>query len=76
MASIRCNPPPRLIVHSDRGTHYSSSLQQVMLAQYVLIGSMSRKGNRWDKAVMEHSFLNLKMERVWQKKTMSITQKL
>ena len=28
---------------------------------------MSRKGNCWDHAVMERFFLNLKMERVWQK---------
>ena len=28
---------------------------------------MSRKGNCWDNAVMERLYLNLKMERVWQK---------
>lgn len=28
---------------------------------------MSRKGNCWDFAVMERFFLNLKMERVWQR---------
>lgn len=28
---------------------------------------MSRKGNCWDNAVMERFFLNLKMERVWQR---------
>ena len=28
---------------------------------------MSRKANCWDNAVMERFFLNLKMERVWQK---------
>ena len=28
---------------------------------------MSRNGNCWDNAVMERFFLNLKMERVWQK---------
>ena len=28
---------------------------------------MSRKGNCWDNAVIERFFLNLKMERVWQK---------
>jgi putative transposase len=32
-----------------------------------LIGSMSRKGNCRDNAVMERFFLNLKMERVWQR---------
>lgn len=57
----------RLIVHSDRGTQYASSLHQAMLTQYGLIGSMSRKGNCRDNAVMERFFLNLKMERVWHK---------
>lgn len=28
---------------------------------------MSRKGNRWDNAVTERFFLNLKMERLWQR---------
>ena len=28
---------------------------------------MSRKGNCWDNAVMARFFLNLKMERVWQR---------
>jgi len=28
---------------------------------------MSRKGNCWDNAPMERFFLNLKMERVWQR---------
>ena len=28
---------------------------------------MSHKGNRWDDAVAERFFLNLKMERVWQR---------
>jgi transposase InsO family protein len=28
---------------------------------------MSRKGNCWDNSVMERFFLNLKMERVWQR---------
>ena len=37
------------------------------LAWLGLAGSMSRKGNCWDNAVMERFFLNLKMERVWQK---------
>jgi putative transposase len=32
-----------------------------------LVGSMSRKGNRWDNAVMERFFLRLKTERVWQR---------
>lgn len=67
MAIVQRNPQPGLIVHSDRGTQYASSLHQTLLTQYELVGSMSRKGNCWDNAVMERFFLNLKMERVWQK---------
>ena len=38
-----------------------------MLAKLGLVGSMSRKANCRDNAVMERFFLNLKMERVWQR---------
>ena len=67
MAIVQRHPAPGLIVHSDRGTQYASSLHQTLLAQHRLIGSMSRKGSCWDNAVMERFLLNLKMERVWQK---------
>ena len=67
MAIIQRNPAPGLIVHSDRGTQYASAEHQALLAKHGLVGSMSRKGNCWDNAVMERFFLNLKMERVWQK---------
>lgn len=67
MAIVQRNPAPGLVVHSDRGTQYASSLHQALLHQHGLVGSMSRKGNCWDNAVMERFFLNLKMERVWHK---------
>ena len=71
MAIAQRNPPPGLIVHSDRGTQYASGEHQALLKNHGLVGSMSRKGNCWvnDKtsAVMERFFLNLKMERVWHK---------
>ena len=67
MAIVQRNPAPGLIVHSDRGTQYASAEYQALLATHGLVGSMSRKGNCWDNAVMERFFLNLKMERVWQK---------
>ena len=40
---------------------------QGALAGYAMRSSMSRRGNCWDNAVMERFFLNLKMERVWQR---------
>ena len=71
MAIVQRNPAAGLVVHSDRGTQYASAEHQALLTKYGLIGSMSRKGNCWqsdeNSAVMERFFLNLKMERVWQK---------
>ena len=67
MAIVQRNPAPGLIVHSDRGTQYASAEHQALLTKHSLVGSMSRKGNCWDNAVMERFFLNLKMERVWHK---------
>ena len=60
-------PPAGLVVHFDRGSQYASADHQVFLVSHGLIGSMSRKGNCLDNAVMERFFLNLKMERVWQR---------
>ena len=46
---------------------YASALHQALLVRHRLVGSMSRKGNCWDNAVMERFFLSLKTERVWQR---------
>lgn len=67
LAIAQRQPPPGLIVHSDRGSQYASALHQVLLVRHGLVGSMSRKGNCWDNAVMERFFLSLKTERVWQR---------
>ncbi len=67
IAITQCNPPSGLIVHSDRGRQYASHEYQQLLNRYQLQGSMSRKANYGDNAVMERFFLNLKMERVWQR---------
>ena len=67
LAIVQRRPAPGLIVHSDRGSQYASAAHQALLARHGLVGSMSRKGNCWDNAVMERFFLNLKMERVWQR---------
>ena len=67
VAIVQRQPSPGLIVHSDRGSQYASALHQALLARYGLVGSMSRKGNCWDNAVMERFFLSLKTERVWQR---------
>jgi putative transposase len=67
MAIQQRQPGPGLIVHSDRGSQYASELYQELLDEHGFVCSMSRKGNCWDNAVAERFFLNLKMERVWQR---------
>ena len=67
MAIQQRRPAPGLIVHSDRGSQYASELYQDLLTQNGFVCSMSRKGNCWDNSVAERFFLNLKMERVWQR---------
>jgi len=67
MAIQQRQPAPGLIVHSDRGSQYASAQYQELLTKHAFICSMSRKGNCWDNAVAERFFLNLKMERVWQR---------
>lgn len=67
LAIAQRQPAPGLLVHSDRGSQYASALHQALLARHGLVGSMSRKGNCWDNAVMERFFLSLKTERVWQR---------
>lgn len=65
MAIVSRQPPPGMLVHSDRGSQYASAEHTRLLRRHSLIASMSRKANCWDNAVMERFFLNLKMERVW-----------
>jgi len=67
MAICQRAPEPGLVVHSDRGSQYASDEYRKLLVKHGLVGSMSRKGNCWDNAVMERFFLSLKMERVWQR---------
>jgi len=67
MAIGQRQPAPGVIVHSDRGSQYASESYQKLLAKHGFVCSMSRKGNCWDNAVAERFFLNLKMERVWQR---------
>ncbi|AQV96663.1 transposase [Cupriavidus necator] len=67
MALQQRRPEPGLVLHSDRGSQYASDEYQALLKQHHVVCSMSRKGNCWDNSVMERFFLNLKMERVWQR---------
>jgi transposase InsO family protein len=58
-------PNPGLIVHSDRGVQYASTAYRHLLAQHRLLGSMSRKANCYDNAVMEAFWSTLKLERLY-----------
>lgn len=62
MAVQRRLPPPGLLHHSDRGSQYASRVFQAELARVQAQGSMSRKGDCWDNAVVESFFSSLKRE--------------
>ena len=67
MAIWNRQPGEGLIVHSDRGSQYASKRYRKLLKAYKFRGSMSRKGDCWDNAVVESFFGSLKQERVqWQ----------
>jgi transposase InsO family protein len=67
MAIWRRRPSPGLIHHSDRGVQYASHAFRRLLKAHGMLGSMSRKGDCWDNAVVESFFGTLKSERVfWQ----------
>ena len=54
-----------LIVHSDRGSQFTSAAYRHILAQHGLSASMSRKGNCYDNAFIESFFSTLKYELVY-----------
>ena len=64
MAIWRRRPKAGLIHHSDRGSQYASKAFRRLLKAHGTQGSMSRKGDCWDNAVVESFFGSLKQERV------------
>ena len=62
MALWRRRPKAGLIHHSDRGSQYVSKAFRRLLKVYSILGSMSRKGDCWDNAVVESFFGSLKQE--------------
>jgi putative transposase len=58
----RRQPGQEIIHHSDRGSQYASESYQKLLADHGVVGSMSRRGNCYDNAVMESFFHSLKVE--------------
>lgn len=57
-------PAPGLIVHSDRGSQYCSHEYRVLLTQFSMQASMSRRGNCYDNAPIESFWGTLKNELV------------
>ena len=52
MAAQNQRPGKGLIHHSDRGSQYTSRAYRQRLWRLGMRGSMSRKGNCWDNAVI------------------------
>ena len=52
-AVARHRPPAGVLHPSDRGSPYAAAAYPARLARYGMTPSMSRKGNRWDKACIE-----------------------
>jgi transposase InsO family protein len=64
MALWQRRPKVGLIHHSDRGSQYASKAFRKLLKAHGIKGSMSRKGDCWDNAVVESFFGSLKQERM------------
>ena len=62
MATRRYPPAAGLLHHSDRGCQYASSDFQSLLQKSKACGSMSRRANPFDNAIMESFFATLKTE--------------
>ena len=62
MAQGRRRIEAGLLLHSDRGSQYTSDDFRRELARLGIVSSMSRKGNCWDNAVAESFFATLKRE--------------
>lgn len=64
-AWARRRPPPGCIHHSDRGSQYAAQIYRARLAERGLLGSMGRRGNPYDNAMIESFMKTLKVEGVY-----------
>jgi len=74
MAALNRDIDKNAIIHSDRGVQYRANDYQEALQDYGLTGSMSRKGNCWDNAVMESFFSRLKVELIYAENYRSVDE--
>ena len=63
-AITKRQPPPGLLLHSDRGVQYTSFEYRQLARKHGMVQSMSRRGNCWDNAVAESFFRSLKVEAI------------
>jgi putative transposase len=62
MALLQRQPGAGLIHHSDRGSEYASMSYQLLLQEHAIEGSMSKKGDCYDNAMIESFWATLKEE--------------
>ena len=62
MALLQRQPGAGLVHHSDRGSEYASTSYQMMLSEHAIQGSMSKKGDCYDNAMIESFWATLKEE--------------
>ncbi|WP_226584615.1 IS3 family transposase [Acuticoccus sediminis] len=58
-------PPPGCVHHGDRGSQYAAEKYRDRLREAKLVGSMGRRGNPYDNAMMESLMKTLKVEGVY-----------
>jgi transposase InsO family protein len=63
-ALARRQPPPGLMRHSDRGSQHASGDYHMQLTRHGVVGSIRRRDDCWDNAVVESFFETLKVELV------------
>ncbi len=62
MALDQRRPTAGLVHHSDRGSEYASISYQLLLQEHAIVGSMSKKGDCYDNAMIESFWATLKAE--------------
>ena len=63
-----------MLLHSDRGSQYTSREFRAVLAKYGAVQSMSGVGRCYDNARMESFFATLKKEKLYQMNTRTMTR--
>lgn len=74
MAIEQRRPAPGFIMHTDRGSQYTSSDFRKLLSSHHGVQSLSRKGQCWDNAVGESWFATFKEELVHRRSWATIAQ--